>query len=145
MTNSPQLGDVQSPCFFRNTSYPCFRFIMHNGGVWIAYSDSSSCCQVTQCIVPQNFDLLPFLYIFLFVLLGLSHTESMLYFVISPEHKVLKVGFCDGPLSVVHRPSISLNNISSKTAYWILTKLHRNDPWVVPYQSCSNRSSWLHK
>jgi len=44
------------------------------------------------------------------------------------------------------RPStISLNNISSKTAYWILTKLHRNDPWVVPYQSCSNRSSWLHK
>ena len=32
MTHSPQLGDVQSPCFFHNTSYPCFRFIMHNGG-----------------------------------------------------------------------------------------------------------------
>jgi len=44
------------------------------------------------------------------------------------------------------RPStISLNNISSETAYWILTKLHRNDPWVVLYQNCSNRSSWLHK
>ena len=72
----------------------------------------------------------------------------------TPEHKVLKVSFCDGPLSVVHRPSvracarastISLNNISSETTYWILTKLHRNDPWVVPYYSCSNRSSWLHK
>jgi len=24
----------------------------------------------------------------------------------SPEHKVLKVSFCDGPLSVVHRPSV---------------------------------------
>ena len=38
----------------------------------------------------------------------------------SPEHKVLKVSFCDGPLSVVHRPcvrasTISLNNISSET------------------------------
>jgi len=44
------------------------------------------------------------------------------------------------------RPStISLNNISSETTYWILTKLLRNNPWVVPYQSCSNRSSWLHK
>jgi len=39
----------------------------------------------------------------------------------------------------------TLNNISSETTWWILTKLHRNDPWVVPYQSCSNRSSWLHK
>ena len=63
---------------------------------------------------------------------------------------VLKVSFCDGPFFVVHRPSvrastISLNNISSETTYWILTKLHRNDPLVVPYQSCSNRSSWLHK
>jgi len=44
------------------------------------------------------------------------------------------------------RPStISLNNFSSKTTHWILTILHRNDPWVVLYQSCSNRSSWLHK
>ena len=24
----------------------------------------------------------------------------------SPEHKVLKVSFCDGPLSVVHRPCV---------------------------------------
>ena len=45
----------------------------------------------------------------------------------------------------VRASTISLNNISSETTYWILTKLHRNDPWVVPYQSCSNRSSWLHK
>ena len=39
----------------------------------------------------------------------------------------------------------TLNNIFSLTANGNLTKLHRNDPWVVPYQSCSNRSSWLHK
>jgi len=45
----------------------------------------------------------------------------------------------------VRASTISLNNISSETASWILTKLHRNDPWVVLYQSCSNRSSWLHK
>jgi len=45
----------------------------------------------------------------------------------------------------VRASTISLNNISSETTWWILTKLHRNDPLVVPYQSCSNRSSWLHK
>jgi len=71
-----------------------------------------------------------------------------------PEHEVLKWAFVilQCPASLVRacvcpsvRPStISLNNISSETAYWILIKLHRNDPWVV-YQSCSNRSSWLHK
>jgi len=27
---------------------------------------------------------------------------------------------------------------------WDLNKLQRNDPLVVSYQSCSNRSSWLH-
>ena len=65
----------------------------------------------------------------------------------SPEHNVLSELLWSFN---VRRPSvrpstISLNNISSETAYWIFTKLHRNDPWVVPYQSCSNRSSWLHK
>jgi len=66
--------------------------------------------------------------------------------------KKCSVSFCDRSMSGVRRPSsvrpcvrapmrqstISLNNISSEIAYWILTKLHRNDPWVVPYQSCSN-------
>ena len=77
----------------------------------------------------------------------------------SPEHKVLRVSYCDRSLSVVRRrvscgvrrPScvvrklFYLNIFSSETAHWILTKLHRNDPWEVPYQSCSNCSSWLHK
>jgi len=60
----------------------------------------------------------------------------------SPEHKVLRVSYCDRSLSVVRRPScvvrnfFYLNIFSSDTAHWILTKLHRNDPWVVPYQSC---------
>ena len=45
-------------------------------------------------------------------------------------------------LSVVRRPSCVVRqlfylNISSKTAHCILTKLHRNDPYVFLYQSCS--------
>ena len=59
------------------------------------------------------------------------------------------IGLC--PSSVVRRASsvvrklFYLNIFFSETAHWILTKLHRNDPWVVPYQSCSNGSDWLHK
>jgi len=78
----------------------------------------------------------------------------------SPEHKVLRVSYCDRPLSVVvrRRPScvvrfpscvvrklFYLNIFSSETTHWILTKLQRNDPWVVPYQNCSNGFDWLHK
>jgi len=37
------------------------------------------------------------------------------------------------------------NDIFSWTTNGNLTKLHWNDPWVVPYQSCLNRSSWLLK
>jgi len=63
----------------------------------------------------------------------------------SSEHKVLRVSYCDRSLSVV-RKLFYLNIFSSETADWILIKLERNDPWVVPYQSCSNCScciSWL--
>jgi len=55
------------------------------------------------------------------------------------------------PSCVVRRPScverklFYLNIFSSATTHWILTKLHRNDPWVVPYQSCSNGFDWLYK
>ena len=38
-----------------------------------------------------------------------------------------------------------LNDISSVTAWPILTKLHRNDRWVSLYQNWSNRSAPLHK
>ena len=79
------------------------------------------------------------------------HTLYMCIFS-SPEHKVLMVSYCDRALSVVRRcPScvvrklFYLNIFSSETTHWILTKLHRNDPWAVPYQSCSNGSDWLHK
>jgi len=37
------------------------------------------------------------------------------------------------------------NDIFSWTTNGNLTNFHRNGPWVVPYQSCSNRCSWLHK
>ena len=57
----------------------------------------------------------------------------------SPEHKVLRVSYCDRPLSVVRRRPSSvvrklfyLNIFSSETTHWILTKLHRNDPWWSP-------------
>ena len=70
----------------------------------------------------------------------------------SPDHNVLRVSYCDRSLSVVVQRAVSvvrkrfyLNIFFSETAHWILTKLHRNNPWVVLYQSCSNCSSWLHK
>jgi len=83
----------------------------------------------------------------------LSDTTNLSVVVFSsPEHKVLRVSYCDRPLSVVRRRAscvvrklFYLNIFSSETTHWILTKLHRNDPWVVPYQSCSNGSDWLHK
>ena len=88
----------------------------------------------------------------------MEENASLLLFS-SPEHKVLRVSYCDRPLlvvrrrasSVVRRPScvvrklFYLNIFSSETTHWILTKLHRNDPWVVPYQNCSNGSDWLDK
>ena len=39
----------------------------------------------------------------------------------------------------------SSNDIFSWTANGNLTKLNRNGPWVVLYQSCSYGSDWLHK
>ena len=64
---------------------------------------------------------------------------------------MLRVSFCDRSLSVVVRRASFVvrklfywNIFSSKTAYWILTKLHRNDPWVVIVQivpvGCISRS-----
>jgi len=47
--------------------------------------------------------------------------------------------------SCVVRKLFYLNIFSSETTHWIWTKLYRNDPWLVPYQSCSNGSDWLHK
>jgi len=70
----------------------------------------------------------------------------------SPEHEVLRVSYCDRPLSVVCRRAscvvrqpFYLNIFFSETAHWILTKLHRNGPWVIPYQSCSNGFDWLQR
>jgi len=37
------------------------------------------------------------------------------------------------------------NDFLSWTAFCNLTKLNKNDPWVVLYQNCSNGSDWLHK
>ena len=85
---------------------------------------------------------------FLFVLLAHLSTKCSGWAIVT--------GLC--PSSVVRRPSsvvrrassvvrklFYLNIFSSETTHLIWTKLHRNDPWVVPYQSCSNDSDWLHK
>jgi len=66
------------------------------------------------------------------------------------EHFVLRVSYCDRPLSGgVRRPLyvnfFYFNIFSSATAHWILTKLNRNGSWEVPYQSCSIGSDWLQK
>ena len=50
-------------------------------------------------------------------------------------------GLCSS--SVVHK-RFYLNIFCSETTHWILTKLHRNDPWVVPHKWCLNGSDWLH-
>ena len=43
------------------------------------------------------------------------------------------------------RKPFDLNNFSSETTHQILTKLHRNDPQVFLYQSCSKHFRLLHK
>jgi len=83
-------------------------------------------------------------YIFVYFLAHLSTKCSGWAIVIGlcPSSVVVRRASC-----VVRRPScvvrklFYLNIFSSETAHWILTKLHRNDPWVVPYQSCSNKIS----
>ena len=103
----------------------------------------------TQCFAYNLFYLEPIE--ISFIIYDLLKNIKLLIFS-SPEHKVLRVSYCDRSLSVVRRRAscvvrklFYLNSFSSETAHWILTKLHRNDPWVVPYQSCSNGSDWLHK
>ena len=65
----------------------------------------------------------------------------------SPEHKVLKVSYCDRSLSVVRsafgfrRQLFPSNDISSLTTWPILIKLHRDDPWMVPFHYCSKK--WI--
>ena len=55
---------------------------------------------------------------------------------------MLRVSFCDRPLSVVRRHAACvmrqlfyLNIFPSETAHWILTKLHRNDPCTKVVQT----------
>ena len=81
------------------------------------------------------------LLLYLLLLLFLAHLSTKSSSELLWSFNVRRPSVC----ACVRASTISLNNISSETAYWILTKLHRNDPRVVLYQSCSNRSSWLHK
>ena len=63
-----------------------------------------------------------------------ARLKCLLLYVFLLDHQSTKcsVGFCDSSMSGVRAclraTKISLNNISSETAYWILTKLHRNNP-----------------
>ena len=52
-----------------------------------------------------------------------------------PDHQVLIVSYCDWSLSGVCRASRFLQNTSPVfiCLLWILTKLHRNGPCMVPY------------
>jgi len=53
----------------------------------------------------------------------------------SAQDELLWPAFVRRASSVV-RKLFYLNIFSSETTHWILTKLHRNDPWVVPFQLC---------
>jgi len=99
----------------------------------LCYSLLINICKFRQevCWIPSIIEI---------VLMGKK--VSMLFPLFSaPEHFV--IGLC--PSSVVVRKPFYLNIFSSETVHWILTKPHRNDPWVVPYKNCSNGSDWLHK
>ena len=88
-----------------------------------------------------NISIVPILLLWLLLLLLLAHLSTKC------SRWAFVMAHCPSSIvrACVRASTISINNISSETTHWILTKLHRNDPWVVPYQSCSNRSSWLHK
>jgi len=70
------------------------------------------------------------------------------FYITSPEHKVLIMSFVTGlcPSSCIVCPSstFSFNIFSPETAYLILTKLHKNYHWGVPFQSGYNGSGCLH-
>ena len=59
---------------------------------------------------------------------------------------MLNVSYCDSMMSVI-RQQFSLNNISSLTNRWIVTKFNRNDPWVSPFKVVQriqfNSKFWL--
>jgi len=84
---------------------------------------------------------------------GIGALRFFLQFqLILPEHRVLMVINCNQSLFAVRHHMLCFlhqhchhNIFFSETIYWILTKHHRNDPWVVHYQSCFKDSSWLHK
>ena len=69
---------------------------------------------------------------------GFCHrTESDLFLFSSPEPKA-RVSYCHSAPSVV-RPSVvvrKLFNFFSRTAWWILMKLGRDEVLMVPYKCC---------
>ena len=108
-------------------------------------------CQVfNNCVMSGDF--LPYKAYYC-TISGLTIAPCQAIFFLAHLSRRLKVRYCDHSPSVVVvvrlsvRPSVrsqSLNNISSSTNDWILTKLHRNDLWLVLFQSCSNGSGPLH-
>ena len=94
----------------------------------------------------NNYDYIAFLWLLLqlyythvnMIYPHLCHLTVLWCYIIwvfsSPEHEVLSelLWSFNVRRPCVRASTISLNN-SSATAYWILTKLYRNDPWVIPY------------
>jgi len=72
-------------------------------------------------------------------------------FISSPEHKVLKVSFCDGPLSVVHHTFVRPSVRKMKLSKIFLSETTRPKAFIfgikhhleVLYQSCSNYAPWV--
>jgi len=60
----------------------------------------------------------------------------------------VKIDPAGGGVTIVHWIELykkNLNDFFSWTANGNLTKLNKNDPWIVPYQFFLNGSDWLHK
>ena len=60
---------------------------------------------------------------------------------------MLRVSFCDSPLSVIRHRVSALTFSFKRLLLWNhsleFDQTSQDDPWVVPYQSCSNHSIWL--
>ena len=77
------------------------------------------------------------------LVLRLSSGDNHLIFFSSPEPKA-QVSYCHSAPSVV-RPSVNFHifNFFSRTAWWILMKLGRDEVLMIPYKCCcfSDRSA----
>ena len=79
--------------------------------------------------------LMMYLFSTIIPILQLDSYKLSHWFIGSHEHFMLKVSYWDQSMSAISRQQFALNDNFSYITGSILTKLHRNVPWVTP---CKN-------